>query len=90
MTYNSSRVFVWRLLRNVSIGEGGQRTCTFSSAVVQGPTHLFGQKLADATHQLTSQHSVADSQTGPPASDTSPTTAAGNPPGNALYALGFG
>jgi hypothetical protein len=88
MNYNSTRVFVWRLLRNVSIGENGNRTCPFSSSLVQAPTHLFGQRLADPTQQSAGLNNGADSAKGLPAASAGAAT--GDPPGDGLYALDFG
>lgn len=88
MNYNSTRVFVFRLLRNISIGENGDRTCPFSSSLVQAPTHLFGQKLADPTQQSVGLNIGADSRKGLPASSAE--TGTGDPPWDGLYALNFG
>ena len=98
--YNSSRVFVWRLLRNVSIGEHGERTCTFPSGYIASPTHLFGQVLADHKQQtpvadggdpmvtLGFEAGTSSSATTPAA--TSPAAPSPAPPGPELHSLSFG
>lgn len=45
--YNSSRVFVWRLIANVSVGKSGEPACPWPNRRVAGPTHLFGEVLRD-------------------------------------------
>jgi hypothetical protein len=90
VNYNSTRMFVWRLLRNVSIGEGGQRTCNFPGYIA-AQTHLFGQVLPDYRQQPTN-----DDESGlNPAKPAPDPAAAGSleadtPPGDHVYSLSFG
>jgi hypothetical protein len=93
VNYNSTRVFVWRLLRNVSIGEGGKRTCDFPSGYIAAQTHLFGQVLPDNRRQPTSDDDsaveVATASAGPDAAAAGSDGAA-TPPGDDVYSLSFG
>jgi len=94
MNYNSSRVFVWRLLNNVSIGENGQRSCTFQSGYVAAPTHMFGQVLSDQKHfrSAAAPGSIFGEVTPPAGLDpgTSSAAAVTSPPGDEVYSLSFG
>lgn len=96
MNYNSSRMFVWRLLRNVSIGDDGKRTCAFQSGYIGAPTHLFGQVLTD----YSSQQAVPANEDTTNVYGLDPATSAadpvavpsvsGRPPGDGVYSLSFG
>lgn len=92
--YNSTRVFVWRLLRNVSIGEGGQRTCDFVNGYIAAQTHLFGQVLPEYRRQPESDGEEPVFGLDPARSAPDPVASgdsgAATPPGDEVYSLSFG
>lgn len=93
LNYNSTRIFVWQLLSNVSLGENGQRTCKFPSGYIAAVTHLFGQVLStDAAQQLVPDGDELQSGTALQIASkaSGPDTAAAHPPGDTVHSLSFG
>lgn len=88
LNYNSTRVFVWQLQRNVSLAENGQRTCTFASGYVAASTYLFGQGLETDRQPVAGGQDGAVMQPGADAAGAGAVRA--GPPGDTVNSLSFG